>query len=177
MVFGFLKQSGGHVSVYSEVGVGTTFRLYLPSSAEAEQPLVPAPPATAAPGQGETVLVVEDNAPLRRVAVRELRALGYQVLEAVDGASALAVLEAGAVDLLFTDVVMPGGIDGFELARVASERRPGLKVLLTSGFPQTKLAEAFQPSAFRLLTKPYRKSDLALVLREVLEASGGELAP
>ena len=171
MVFGFLKQSGGHVAVYSEVGVGTTFRLYLPSLTGAAAPAAPAQPTTAVEGRGETVLVVEDNDALRRIALRELRALGYTVLEASSGVMALAQLEAGPVDLLFSDVVMPGGVDGFELARTATARWPSLRVVLTSGFPQTKLEDEFQPMGFRLLTKPYRRTDLAKALREMLDSA------
>jgi PAS domain S-box-containing protein len=176
MVFGFLKQSGGHVSVYSEPAVGTTFRLYLPRIAEADPSKAAVPPATPSQGRGEMVLVVEDNDSLRRVAVRELRTLGYQVIEAPGGAEALSILDAVKIDLLFTDVVLPGGIDGLDLARQGIERRPDLKVLLTSGFPQTKLADKFQPSDFRLLTKPYRRSDLARTLREVLDGSEADQA-
>jgi signal transduction histidine kinase len=171
MVFGFLKQSGGHVAVYSEVGVGTTFRLYLPSLTGAAASAAPAQPMGPIQGRGETVLVVEDNDALRRIALRELRALGYQVSEAASGVAALARLESEPVDLLFSDVVMPGGIDGVELARAAMARWPGLHVVLTSGFPQTKLEDVFQPTGFRLLTKPYRRADLARVLRELLDSA------
>jgi hypothetical protein len=171
MVFGFLKQSGGHVSVYSEVGVGTTFRLYLPSAAEPAAARESGQAEGASLGRGETVLVVEDNAPLRRVAVRELRALGYRVIEVADGPAALAALGAQRVDLLFTDVVMPRGLGGFELAEQARQRQPGLKVLLASGFPEAGLAERFRASAFPLLTKPYRRADLARAVREQLDAA------
>jgi two-component system, cell cycle sensor histidine kinase and response regulator CckA len=99
------------------------------------------------------------------------------VLEAADGAGALALIDVEPVDLLFTDVVMPGGIDGVQLARLAVERRPDMKVLLTSGFPQTKLAERFEPSSFRLLTKPYRKVELAKELREVLDGRALDIEP
>jgi CheY-like chemotaxis protein len=177
MVFGFLKQSGGHVAVYSEVGVGTTFRLYLPSLTGAAAPAAPVQPTTAIQGRGETVLVVEDNDALRRIALRELRALGYTVLEAASGVMDLAQLEAGPVDLLFSDVVMPGGVDGFELARTAAARWPGLRVVLTSGFPQTKLEDEFQPMGFRLLTKPYRRTELARVLREMLDTAEAAVTP
>jgi len=169
MVFGFLKQSGGHVSAYSEVGVGSTFRLYLPCSQPAEPARAarPAPPAAAS--RGESVLVVEDNPSLRRLAVRELGRLGYQVLQAENGPEAMARLEAAKVDLLFTDIVMPGGIDGVELAGAAVARWPGLKVVLTSGFPAARLSERLAATTFQLLNKPYRQEDLAKMVRAVLD--------
>ena len=168
MVFGFIKQSAGHVNVYSELGHGTTFRLYLPralAAAEAREV------ATAAPRQGdETILAVEDNEGLRRVVVRQLKELGYSVLEAPDGAAALKILEQEPIDLLFTDIMMPGGMNGYDLAKNAVARWPSLKVLLTSGFPETKLNGNGSASVkMHLLTKPYRKDDLASALRNALE--------
>jgi CheY-like chemotaxis protein len=119
-----------------------------------------------------TVLVVEDNASLRRIVTRQLNALGYKVKEAGDAASALAVLAEGPVDLLFSDIVMPGGMNGFELAERAGGLQPGLKVVLTSGYPQQLgHANAAAPSGtHRLLQKPYRKQEIARVLRETLES-------
>ena len=169
MVFGFLKQSGGHISVYSEPGVGATFRLYLPRLAAIGAGASPAQPASLSQGQGETVLVVEDNAPLRRVAVRELRSFGYRVLEAANAAAALAQLEADPVHVLFTDVVMPGDLDGFELARIAARRWPSLKVILTSGFPKSGSAADLGSADMQLLVKPYRRADLVRAVREVLD--------
>ncbi|KAB2866712.1 MAG: PAS domain-containing protein, partial [Bauldia sp.] len=188
MVFGFMKQSGGHINVYSEEGVGTTFRLYLPRTAGAGEALRAAPAAGVERGGPETVLAVEDNPGLRRVVVRQLKELGYRVLEAEDGPAALKILDGEAVDLLFTDIVMPGGLNGYELARTARDRRPGLKVVLTSGFPEAKLGNGngngngghamgaggggpadSQWIETRLLTKPYRRDELARLLREVLD--------
>jgi PAS domain S-box-containing protein len=171
MVFGFAKQSGGHVSVYSEPGIGTTFRLYLPR-APLEAAAAAAPAAIApAESRGETVLVVEDNVGLRRVVMRQLAGLGYRVIEAESAQAALSVLEAGPVQLLFSDVVMPGDMDGFELARRTLQRWPATKVLLTSGFPGGKVNSDFGPLAasIRLLDKPYRKEDLARAVRDVLD--------
>jgi PAS domain S-box-containing protein len=170
MVFGFIKQSGGHISVYSEPGVGTTFRLYLPR-AEPEGAVAADIDAVATPsGKGEIVLAVEDNPRLRRLVMRQLTELGYQPLEADGPAAALAMLEAGKVELLFSDIVMPGPIDGIGLAQQASERWPDLKIVLTSGFPGTKLDDQLGQSraTVRLLGKPYRKEDLARVLNEAL---------
>jgi PAS domain S-box-containing protein len=171
MVFGFMKQSGGHINVYSERGVGTSFRLYLPRSVDpaeiaAKAAVVPPPRAA-----GETVLAVEDNPALRKVVVRQLKELGYHVLEANGAEAALAVLEHEKVDLLFSDVVMPGSMDGFGLAHRVLVFWPQLKVVLTSGFPEAKMAGnlGYLPPSVRLLSKPYRKEALARQLREALD--------
>ena len=170
MVFGFLKQSGGHVAVYSEAGRGTTFRLYLPR-AEGDAPEVSEQPASIdAQGAGERVLAVEDNPGLRRIVMRQLRQLGYRPIEADGATAALDLLASQQIDLLFTDVVMPGPIDGIALARQAIDRWPTIKVVLTSGFPGTQLDDQLAPAgtSVRLLSKPYRAQDLAVVLREAL---------
>jgi len=169
MVFGFMKQSGGHISVYSELGVGTTFRLYLPCSHAPEEMKTDLRAEGPLAGRNETVLAVEDSEPLRRIAVRQLRGLGYRVLEATSAAEALQTLEAEQVDLLFTDVVMPGGIDGFTLIGLARQKQPGIRVILTSGFPQSRFSSEMKPGSFHLLSKPYRKGDLALLVRTVLD--------
>jgi len=169
MVFGFVKQSNGHVSAYSELRRGTTMRLYLPRANEGAT-AVPAEALPPAPGHGEVVLVVEDNASLRRVVVRQVRDLGYQAIEADGPRIALALLGAERIDLLFSDVVMPGPMDGFELADEVARRWPETKVLLTSGFPgaaMTDRLEAYRGS-IRLLGKPYRREELAQALRLVL---------
>jgi signal transduction histidine kinase/ActR/RegA family two-component response regulator len=172
-VLGFIKQSGGHVDVASEEGVGTTIRLYLPRVA-VEAPLHEAPAAAARPtrGDSETVLVVEDDPSLRRVVRRQLFELGYQVLEAERATAALRLLETEKIDLLFTDIVTPGSIDGMALARTAAGRWPALKILLTSGFPQSLGGErGGSVNGMRLLSKPYGRDELARVLREVLGAA------
>ena len=169
MVFGFMKQSDGHINVYSEPGVGTTFRLYLPRATTAADKAGAADTTAFALGGEETILAVEDNPGLRQLVVRQLKQLGYRCLEAEDGPSALRMLEANEVHLLFSDVIMPGGMSGYELGRAARNRWPKLKVLLTSGFPEEKLnGNGEPPWSMRLLLKPYRKEDLALLLREVL---------
>ncbi|MBI3512877.1 MAG: MASE4 domain-containing protein [Proteobacteria bacterium] len=170
MVFGFMKQSGGHVNVYSEVGVGTTFRLYLPRArapAEAGDDRAPEP---APRGRGERVLVVEDNATLRRLATRQLTALGYRVSEAANAAAALECLKASQpFDLLFSDVVMAGKVDGFDLAQIVADRWPATRILLTSGFPDTRTAGADGAETnFHLLAKPYIKEDLARLVSDAL---------
>src|SRR5689334_12269932 len=142
MVYGFVKQSNGHVAIYSEPGLGTTVRLYLPAANKDGS--VSAAKRTLErrlePGS-ETVLLAEDDPFVRGYAVTCLESLGYQVITAVDGREALTLLEQSAkVDILFTDIVMPGGISGWELAERAQKLRPTLKVLLTSGYPLETLA-------------------------------------
>jgi PAS domain S-box-containing protein len=174
MAFGFVKQSGGHLSVYSEPGLGTTFRLYLPSVAVEDMVAdSPMDDATVAGGD-ETVLVVEDNAQLRQSTVRQLAELGYRVLTAEHAAAALAILSGQRVDLLLTDVVMPGSMDGLDLAHHALTLRPDLKILLTSGFPALRGADQrMVDCAFPMLPKPSRRDELARMVREVLDAGGG----
>jgi signal transduction histidine kinase/ActR/RegA family two-component response regulator len=174
MVFGFLKQSGGHINVYSEVDRGTTFRLYLrPDEALAESSAVPPAGAVAFNGAGERILVVEDNEKLRAVLLRQLNELGYRVIEADNALTARSLIEQGTeIDLLLTDIIMPGKVDGLQLAREFTAARPGGKVLLTSGFPGARLADLDDLGAdMQLLDKPYRKHDLARALREVLAES------
>ena len=171
MVFGFISQSGGHISVDSDLGSGTTFRMFLPRAIAAESATTTSP-ETARPlvGHGETVLVVEDNAALRRIAIRQLADLGYAVLEASDAEAALCQLGSTQVHVLFTDVAMPGEMNGFELARHARKVQPDIKVLLTSGFAE-HAAEHLQDHAIsvaRMLQKPYRVEDLARGLLETL---------
>jgi CheY-like chemotaxis protein len=166
MVYGFIKQSGGHINVYSEPGIGTTFRLYLPR-ADAEAAARTQDAGDVMPrGQGETILVVEDNEGMRKVVTRQLRELGYRVIEVEHAAAGLDSLAHNPVDLLFTDVVLPGALNGQELARQAQERWPRLRVVLTSGFPAKNGGSVVVED--RLLVKPYRKADLARALREGL---------
>jgi two-component system, cell cycle sensor histidine kinase and response regulator CckA len=172
MVYGFVKQSGGHISVYSEPGRGTAFKLFLPVAARAISDLHRGAPDRHAgqTGAGEVVLAVDDNAEVRATAVHHLRALGYNVLEAASAQSALEILNTGEkIDLLFTDIVMPGGVNGKELATRARRLRPGLKVLFTSGFPGNSLSNGGElDPADALLSKPYRNHELALALQKML---------
>ena len=170
MVFGFMKQSGGHITVYSEPDKGITFRLYLPHLIEAPAVSDEHQEQTTSLGGSETVLVVEDNTGLRRIVVRQLREAGYRVLEAADADAAMAIIDSPErVDLLLTDVVMPGAMDGRDLARVAGVRRPLLRTLLTSGFPDARWGGATPRTGGRLLSKPYRKEELRRAVREVLD--------
>jgi len=174
MVYGFAKQSNGHVTIYSEPGLGTTVRLYLPAVREKAKEVAPLPPPMAQFSQrgAETVFIVEDDPFVRSYAVMSLQSLGYRVTAAVDGNDALQKLGTDLeVDLLFTDIVMPGGINGWELAELARRARPGLRVLLTSGYAlETLSAQGHLREGAHILTKPYRKAELARRLREALVA-------
>jgi CheY-like chemotaxis protein len=171
MVYGFVKQSGGHVQICSEVGHGTTVRLYLPEHGGDTQAMVQVASTQAKPAfYGKVVLVVEDNQHVRRVSVRRLKELGLAVIEADSGLAALNVVDRGdPIDVLFTDVVMPGGITGVELAREARRRRPGLKVLFTSGYAEPgALKGNLLSTDLHWLGKPYSIKDLDTKLRELL---------
>ncbi|MBP0114958.1 PAS domain S-box protein [Bradyrhizobium vignae] len=173
MVYGFAKQSGGHVAIYSEAGLGTTVRIYLPrANAGQSQPDLPDSEA-AAPRGYETILIVEDDPFVRSSVIRRVEALGYRVIAAVKGKDALQQLRSDpSIDLLFTDVVMPGGMSGWELADQARRVRPGLPVLFTSGYALETLVEQGRAQAQAIvLTKPYRKADLAERLRDALAAA------
>jgi PAS domain S-box-containing protein len=174
MVYGFAKQSNGHVAIYSEPGLGTTVRIYLPAAlGQTIAAPVCAPMEQNALASGrETVLVVEDDQFVRSYAVNCLESLGYRTISAIDGADALQKLANGSeADVLFTDIVMPGGISGWELAERAVKARPDLHVLLTSGYAlETLAASGRLPAGVAILNKPYRKADLARRLREVPNA-------
>ncbi len=184
MVYGFIKQSGGHINVYSEVGHGTAIKMYLPrkfAPGEAA-PVVagvvaaPEPEAVAvaevAPPSRTKILVVEDQEAVRAVACGFLEDFGYDVVEAEDGLQALARLqEHPDINLMFSDVVMPGGLNGFDLAQAASGIRPGLKVVHTSGYPKGAMVHQEEPR-FRegfIIMKPYRREDLQKIIRDALE--------
>ena len=170
MVYGFVKQSGGHIKIYSEPGNGTTVRIYLPRSMEDED-VVSDSLIGAVTGGSETVLVVEDDEAVREVTVSLLSELGYKVLKAKDADSALAIIESGvAIDLLFTDVVMPGRLKSRDLARKAKERLPMLGVLFTSGYTENSIVHGGRlDPGVNLLSKPYTREALARKIRQVLE--------
>ncbi|APO51799.1 PAS domain S-box protein [Bradyrhizobium diazoefficiens] len=168
MVYGFAKQSGGHVSIYSEPGLGTTVRIYLPH-AGGEQSLGDIEAREeAAPRGHETILVAEDDPFVRSSVTLRVEALGYRVVAAVNGKEALQQLRTNpAIDLLFTDIVMPGGMSGWELADQARRIRPGLPVVFSSGYALETLVEQGRAHAQSIvLTKPYRNAELARRLRE-----------
>jgi CheY-like chemotaxis protein len=174
ILYGFAKQSGGHMKIYSEAGHGTTVRLYLPRAAggvaAADDEGTDAGHQQAR--SGETILVVEDDPDVRRLVVSQLRDLGYRLLEAGNGPEAAAILNDGVhVDLLFTDVVMPGGISGRELAETALRQRPSLKVLFTTGYTEDSMIHQGRLNpGVHLLSKPYKKKVLAERLRRILDA-------
>jgi PAS domain S-box-containing protein len=171
MVYGFVKQSGGHIKIYSEVGHGTTVKIYLPRTDGGAIAGVRPVAAEHAPPGTELVLMVEDNKDLRTVTLKQLIDLGYRTLEAENARAALKILaERPDIDLLFTDIVMPGGMTGTELAREARRLYPKLKILLTSGYTARAMANGFHDiEGLELLNKPFRKRDLAQRLRMVLE--------
>ena len=169
MVYGFVKQSGGHIKIYSEPGQGTTVRLYLPRARgqEALETNVESGPTT---GGTETVLVVEDDEDVRSTVVDMLSELGYRVLQAREAQSALAIVESGIpIDLIFTDVVMPGALRSPELARKARERMPNTAVLFTSGYTENAIVHGGRlDEGLELLSKPYSREALARKIRHVL---------
>ena len=173
MVYGFVKQSGGHVKVYSEPGHGTTIKLYLPRSTATEDTAVDTDNSPVV-GGSETILVVEDDDAVRETVIAMLGDLGYRVLKASDAQSALTVVESGVpIDLLFTDVVMPGTLKSPELARMARERIPGLSVLFTSGYTENSIVHGGRLDAgVNLLSKPYSTEQLARKIRQVLAFDG-----
>ena len=172
MVYGFVKQSGGHIKVYSEIGHGTSVKIYLPRADRLAQAKIVADPARTAPTQGrEVILVVEDNTDLRTVMVKQLTDLGYETREAENAKAALAALARHPeVELLFTDIIMPGGMTGVELAREVRRLHPEVKILLTSGYTARAMANGFHDiEGLELLQKPFRKHDLAQRIRHILD--------
>lgn len=171
-VYGFVKQSGGHVKIYSELLRGTTVQLYLPQAKGNDNAREEEYFSSHAPrARGETVLLAEDDEGVRELAAAFLHDLGYAVLEATNGEQALAIMEERRpIDLLFTDLVMPGGMNGLELSREALRRRPAMKVLFTSGYTENTLVHDGElADGIQLITKPYTKEALAKQIRRVLE--------
>jgi PAS domain S-box-containing protein len=170
MVFGFIKQSGGHIKIYSEIGHGTAIKMYLPRAKTAASTVTDVAPARVRGGT-ETVLVVEDDTLVRNNVVMQLASLGYKTIEAANGAEALRAVERdGSIDLLLTDVVMPGGMNGRQLADAMSQKKPEMKVLYTSGYTQNAIVHHGRLDAdVLLLSKPYRKTDLARMVRVALD--------
>jgi signal transduction histidine kinase/CheY-like chemotaxis protein len=170
MVYGFAKQSGGSMQIKSEPGQGTAVKLFFPRMNAPRSADAPRVDQVATPAGAETILVVEDNELVRSYVEKELKELGYRVIATRNGPEALAILrQPREIDLLFTDVVMPGGMFGPELAKQASRLRPELKVLFTSGYTEHPVQplDGLNGDA-RILNKPYRRNDLALMLRTVL---------
>jgi CheY-like chemotaxis protein len=170
-VYGFVRAASGHVRILTQFGEGTTVEMYLPKSTE--RPAQPAPVGLAPlrPAKGhETVLVVEDDPDVLNIAVSGLVELGYHVMTATDARKALDMLRTNpSIDVLFSDVVMPGGMNGAQLAMAAQRLRPNLKVLLTSGYAASALTEEHGlPEQMGVLRKPYRRDELATKLRLII---------
>ncbi len=171
MVFGFVKQSGGHAKIYSEEGEGTTVRLYFPRANSGKVVRTEPRAADDVAGGSEHILVVEDDALVREHLVAQLRDLGYRVTDASSGPEAYEIIKRiEDIDLLFTDVVMPGGMNGRQLADAALKLRPGLKVLYTSGYTENAIIHhgRLDPGV-HLLSKPYRRQEMAVKVRKALE--------
>jgi PAS domain S-box-containing protein len=170
MVYGFVKQSGGHIKVYSETGHGTTFKIYLPRASAQPEPIAETSQACELEGGAETILVVEDDTLVRGSVIAQLQSLGYRTLSAANGVEALAVADCGAAfDLLFTDLIMPGPMNGRQLAEEMAKLRSPLKVLFTSGYTENMIIHHGRLDAgVLLLAKPYRKPDLARMVRRAL---------
>jgi CheY-like chemotaxis protein len=170
MVYGFVKQSGGHLKVYSEPGRGTSVKMYFPEATGT--PAVATPQPDEEPrGYGEVVLLVEDEPGVRSLAVRILRRLGYTVLEAADGASALALAQTNTrIDLLLTDVTLPGELTGPRIAETLLKQRPDLPVVFASGYSREMIdLGARTGTALRFLPKPYDRRSLAVAVRDALQ--------
>ncbi len=174
MVYGFANQSGGHVTIYSEAGKGTTVNIYLPRSLEGDEPAhQPASMTDEHAGQGECILVVEDDDRVRLLTVRRLNDLGYSVLEAADGPQALAIIDDNpSIDLMFSDLVMPGGLSGYQLCLRVRQQHPEIKALLTSGYAEELVrGEMNAEDHIRILRKPYRTAELAKTIRDALASA------
>jgi PAS domain S-box-containing protein len=170
MVFGFVKQSGGHIKIYSEEGHGTSVKIYLPRATGLQQTAAEAQVAANIEGGNETILVVEDDSLVRRYVMTQIKSLGYTTLEAANASDALQIIyHVPTIDLLFTDVIMPAPMNGRQLVDEALKRRPGLKTLFTSGYTENAIVHHGRlDSGVLLLAKPYRKSELARMIRLAL---------
>ena len=175
MVYGFVKQSNGHVKVYSEVGYGTTIKIYLPFAAAEAGELPALAPETSIAGGSESILVVEDDPRVREYVSTQLKNLGYHVLVVSNASEALALADSNAeFELLLTDVILPGALNGRQLAGAIARRRPSVKVLYTSGYTEKALLQNGRLElGVLLLPKPYRKSDLARMVRLALGGTPG----
>ncbi|SMX25805.1 chemotaxis protein CheB [Boseongicola aestuarii] len=171
MVYGFAKQSGGHVAIYSEEGIGTTLTLYLPPFTSDEQEVAAPTEGVISPSRNETILVVEDDPLVRRLTVERLENLGYRTMAAENGPAALEILrDKNEIDLVLSDVVMPGGMTGFEVADQALKIKPTLKVLLATGYASSEdISSGADRRQHHVLRKPYTLRDLAKALRDELE--------
>jgi len=169
MVYGFIKQSKGHIKIYSEPGRGTTIKIYLPRTAEAEEPMRPATEEPAPRGT-EHVLLVEDDPAVRASVLWQLRNLGYTVIDAPSGDEALALLAAGGFDAIVSDMVMPGRMSGLMVLEEAARRWPEVGTVLMSGYTENSVIQAGRlPDHVHLLIKPFTKLALARALRQAID--------
>ena len=175
MVYGFVKQSGGHVTLNSEPGQGSTIKIYLPRFVRPEvkpDATAPGPASTQRRGKGETILVVEDDEDVRRSSVEALREIGYEVMEAGDAMDGVRlIVDRGGIDLLFTDVGLPGGVNGRALADAARSAQPGVRVLFTTGYTRNTIQHnGMLDHGVHFIAKPFSLAALAVKIREVMEA-------
>jgi CheY-like chemotaxis protein len=172
MVYGFVKQSNGHIKIYSEESHGTTVKLYLPAAAGVPDALAAEAGNSGGEHGEESILIVEDDALVREYVVTQISRFGYRTKAAGNAAEALALIDGSErFDLLFTDVIMPGGLNGRQLATEALKRRPELKVLYTSGYTENAIVHHGRLDAgVLLLPKPYLSSDLARMIRTALSS-------
>jgi CheY-like chemotaxis protein len=172
MIYGFVRQSGGQVRISSELGEGTTMSLYLPRHGDGAEPAedVPSPRAVRRSRQGETVLVIDDEPTVRMLAADVLDELGYSAIEAEDGPEGLKVLESGVrIDLLITDVGLPGGMNGRQVADAGRAIRPGLKVLFITGYAENAIASnGYLDQGMQMMTKPFSMDALAERIKDLL---------
>jgi PAS domain S-box-containing protein len=171
MVLGFAQQSGGHLTIYSEMGVGTTVNMYLPRQPEdGQQPALSTTPEVKKTGNGETILVVEDDLKVRKLTISRLERLGYRVHAAIDGEQARKMLDiTPGIDLVFTDLVMPGEFSGYDVAQYVQQHYPEIKMLLTSGYAEELTrSDKLQANQLKLLRKPYRLQELAAAVAEAM---------
>jgi CheY-like chemotaxis protein len=171
MIYGFVKQSGGTVRIYSELGMGTTVSMYLPLVEAGSGAPLPVSKAEDLTPMGSTVLVVDDEADLLTVALAYLEEIGCKGLQAVDAASALEIVERERnIDLMVTDIIMPGGMNGVELARRVHATHPEIRIVYTSGFPADALEERkMELVEGPLLRKPYQRAEFRAMIRSVME--------
>ena len=173
MVYGFVKQSDGHITIYSELGHGTTINLYfpvLPGEDGLQNTVLNDSNDVAAIGVGHVVLVVEDDPRVMRLSEARMTALGYNCVSATTGDEAWEVLQSrDDITLVFTDLVMPGKLSGYDLAQHVAQQKPGVRVLMTSGFSESVLQGGRIGAEFAILRKPYRQADLAAALQAVFE--------
>jgi CheY-like chemotaxis protein len=173
MVYGFVKQSGGAVRIYSEVGQGTAVSMFLPLAEGVSEPIIAKILESPPTKLNATVLLVDDETDLLRIAKAYLAEMGCTALQAIDGASALEIVKREEnIDLMMTDIIMPGGINGVELAKRVHELKPDIKIIYSSGFPADSLADRKMSLVDGpLLRKPYQRAEFRAIVRDVLEGT------